>query len=89
VAVVTLPERPQRSLSPRGQVHRLADPGAQIAQQTIVHAVDHPVKCEQLSAPPGVAHAGQSADVTHLFDHVDLAQPVRTLAFVGQRIEAA
>src|SRR6185295_3199396 len=57
---------------------------AKIAKQSIIKLVDPAVDREGLPSRPRFPHDGCPADIDHLLNHVQLAQSIVTLRFVGQ-----
>src|SRR5689334_3945690 len=58
-----------------------------VTQQAVLHAVDESMHREWSTGRPGVLHDGRVADVSDLFDHVELAQPLPAPEIVANPIE--
>lgn len=55
------------------------DADTEIAQKTIVQAIDPAVNGDRLPLAPGMLDDSGMADVPHLLDHVQLTQPIGAL----------
>ena len=55
--------------------------GCEVAQQTVVDAIDPAMHGQRLTARPGILHRGALAHILHLLDHVELAQSIVLAGF--------
>src|SRR5262245_7581176 len=67
-----------------GELGRIGDADAEVAQEAVADAVDPAVDGERLIAPPRFLHDGGLADVDRLLDHVELAETCVTLGLGPQ-----
>ena len=66
------------------QTGRVGNVGAEIAEEPVLKAIDPAVDGQRLAAGPGVPHDRGLADVGHLFDDVEFAEPIGTCGIVGK-----
>lgn len=72
-------ERGQRSLVSCGRFALIGDADVQVAQQSVTQTVNPTVYRQLLTAFPGVLDDRRAADAAHLFDYIQLAEPVQPI----------
>jgi len=66
------------------RVHRAVE----VTEQAVVEAVDPAVDRQRLAAIPRIANDRRLADISHLLDHIKLAQPIDGGRTIGDGREA-